>query len=64
MGDEMNIDSKNWKARSTGYHSIALTNKKTNQTRIVSADAMPAAGTLAAMTERAFDSACREAFGE
>lgn len=59
----MSIDSKKWALRSyDGGLTVTITDRATGESRIAPRSDLPSVAALAAMTERAFDAACRDAF--
>ena len=58
----MNIESKLWKLVSLNTAQIMVIQKASGASRVVSASALPSVEMLAAIHERGFDKAARDAF--
>lgn len=58
----MNIESKNWKLKSTGTNLIGVTNKNSGQRRHIKGDKLPPIQSLSLMTESRFDEICERSF--
>jgi hypothetical protein len=58
----MNVESKLWKVRAINGWQIAIVQKASGMLRVMSRSALPSVDALAAMSERAFDTAARKAF--
>ena len=58
----LDCESKKYKVKSTGFGNYTITNKKTNETKVVSR--VPDSRTLAAVHEREFDIMIGKLFDE
>jgi hypothetical protein len=58
----MNVESKLWKVVSRNDAYAHITQKASGTIRTVSRGTLPSVERIAAMSERQFDSLCREAF--
>jgi hypothetical protein len=58
----LNVSSKLWQVRSYNDAYADITQIASKTIRVVARSKLPSAERIAAMTERQFDSMCREAF--